>query len=67
MNNAKGKWVIKGEVPREVLYGLLLEPEGGVEVTTPHPTSLTRAELAKLINQDKPSRNKRRDKRKTKR
>ncbi len=35
MSDASGKWVVKGEVPPELLYGVPCVPQGGIEITTP--------------------------------
>lgn len=52
MSAASGKWVIKGDIPSEVLFGIVCEPRGGIESTTPNPTRLSAKELAKLKSQD---------------
>jgi hypothetical protein len=49
---ANKKWVIKGEIAPEVLFGVLCEPEGGVETTTSCPTRMSERELAKLRSQN---------------
>jgi hypothetical protein len=58
---SKEKWIIKGEVPSELLFGVLCTPQGGTETTTPSPTRLSKRELARLKNQDRtPSKRSRR-------
>ena len=51
MSDASGKWVVKGEVPPELLYGVPCVPQGGIEITTPNPTKLSERELARLKKQ----------------
>ena len=51
MSDASGKWVVKGEVPPELLYGVPYAPQGGIEITTPNPTKLSQRELARLKKQ----------------
>ena len=51
MSHASGKWVVKGEVPPELLYGVPCRPQGGIEITTPNPTKLSERELEKLKKQ----------------
>lgn len=67
MSVANEKWVIKGEVPPELLFGLPCAPQGGTESTTPKPTGLSERELARLKKQDGISSKKNRRKSKSKR
>jgi hypothetical protein len=64
---ASKKWVIQGEVPPEVLFGVLCTPEGGTESTTPRPTRLSKRELARLKKQDNVEGKQNRRKKKSKR
>lgn len=51
MSDASGKWVVNGEVPPELRYGVPCVPQGGIEITTSSATKLSERELAKLKKQ----------------
>jgi hypothetical protein len=49
---SKEAWIIKGDVPPELLFGVLCTPKGGTESTTPTPTKLSKRQLARLKSQN---------------
>ena len=67
MRVSKDAWVIKGDVPPELLFGVICTPKGGTESTTPTPTKLSKRELARLKSQNGIASKRNRGKKKSKR